>query len=135
MGKTPLNCPAVKCGKTINEVDLSSLLSEEQFEKYQKFAIKNAMELQQDISWCPNPHCDFAFFYEEKGDSIFKCPVCDLKFCLDCRVDYHRGQTCKEFQRSNKRDQNDIAFEEFAIGNKLKQCPFCSHWVQKSKGC
>jgi hypothetical protein len=43
--------------------------------------------------------------------------------------------TCKEYQITKNKDENDVKFEEYAKGSKLKQCPKCKRWVEKVSGC
>ena len=97
MGKCPLICPAEKCKKELTDNDLGNLLDRELRDKYQKFVLNFALEQQEDISWCPNVQCNYAFVIGDKGEGIFRCPQCSLQFCFDCRAPYHRGQSCKEF--------------------------------------
>jgi ariadne-1 len=129
--KYPLKCPEEKCLKQLINADLAMLLTPEQRKRYEDLELRHAVDQQEDCSWCPNAGCDYAFSFA-KGVTEFNCPTCKKKFCLNCRAPYHRGQTCKEFQAGNKRDRD---FEAYAKGQKLKQCPFCTQWVEKSAGC
>lgn len=42
---------------------------------------------------------------------------------------------CKECSVNRVFDDNDAKFVEFVKGAKYKQCPNCSFWVEKVKGC
>lgn len=116
MGKCPAICPDAKCGKELNEDDLKQLLNKDDLEKYHTLAFRRALEIQPDISWCPTVNCNYAFFFEDDKGTDFRCEVCKKQYCLNCRVPYHRGQTCKEYQISHKHDANDEAFIKFAKG-------------------
>ena len=61
--------------------------------------------------------------------------MCKNHYCLNCKVKFHTGQSCKEYQLSHTEDKNEAAFKKFVKGKKYKQCPFCSRWVEKSMGC
>ena len=61
--------------------------------------------------------------------------MCKKGYCLSCRVEFHAGQTCIEYKRSNTIDASDEAFLKFVKGKKFKTCPHCKHWVEKTQGC
>ena len=54
---------------------------------------------------------------------------------MKCKVEFHKGMTCKEFAISRVFDKNDEAFIQFVRGAKYKQCPKCKFWVEKNEGC
>lgn len=96
--KLPIICPDPKCKQEISDSDLRDLLDAEQYTKYSSFAFNQAVEMQKDISWCPTADCRFAFVYDpEEGQPEFTCPTCTKHYCLNCRVEYHGGQSCKEY--------------------------------------
>lgn len=57
------------------------------------------------VSWCPAPNCRYAYINPEILHSKFDCPLCEKNFCLECRVEYHKGLTCEEFQQINPKDK------------------------------
>jgi len=61
--------------------------------------------------------------------------LCKKEYCLKCRVLFHKDMSCKEYQVSANPDKNEEAFTEFVKGSKLKQCPWCSFWVERTMGC
>lgn len=89
-GSIPIKCLALKCDKEIVEEDLKQLINKQLKDKYHTIYLNKTMDLQPDISWCPNAACNYAFFFEE-GANSFKCEVCQKHYCLNCRVPYHRG--------------------------------------------
>ncbi|TNV77871.1 hypothetical protein FGO68_gene2248 [Halteria grandinella] len=42
---------------------------------------------------------------------------------------------CEEFQATRDPSKADNAFKKWVAGAKVKQCPFCKFWVEKSQGC
>jgi hypothetical protein len=97
MSKCPAICPDDNCGIHLNDTDVKQLLSKEEVEKYQELVFKRTLETQPDISWCPTVNCDFAFIFQDDNGSDFRCRKCNKHYCLNCRVLYHRGQTCREY--------------------------------------
>ena len=99
--KLPLVCPDAGCREEIADTDLKELLSRELYVKYSHFALSQAVDQQNDISWCPTADCKFAFVYEDDGNgqqsAELHCPLCKTHYCLNCRVAYHEGMSCKEY--------------------------------------
>ena len=62
--KLPLVCPDAECREEIADTDLKELLSREFYLKYNNFALNQAVDQQNDISWCPTADCKFAFVFE-----------------------------------------------------------------------
>lgn len=92
----PLKCPEHKCKKDVMSYDIKELLPRDLLDKYYFNTFSLAADAQKDISWCPTADCSFAFVFEE-GDTELQCPTCKNHYCLDCRVQFHNGQTCKEY--------------------------------------
>jgi hypothetical protein len=132
--KFPILCPDPNCGIEISDRDLKELISEDSYRKFAAFSFKSAIENQKDISWCPTPNCEFAFVFD-KDDTQLDCPTCKKKYCLNCRVEYHKGFTCDEYKIVKDPEKLDKAFTDFVVGQKFKQCPHCQYWVERSAGC
>ncbi len=47
-------------------------------------------------SWCPTADCKYVFIIDP-GNLDFTCAVCKKRYCLSCKVEYHNGQSCKEY--------------------------------------
>jgi len=130
----PITCPAPDCKSEVTLAD-AEILGQEYVDKFISFSLKSYIEKHVDeVSCCPTPDCPFAFLAEE-GQNEFKCPACNKHYCLNCRVEWHKGMTCKEYEITHKRDENDEKFEKLMKGKKYKQCPKCKFWVSKSEGC
>ena len=50
--------------------------------------------------YCPNPHCSAPIYLEgdPAPDSAQVCPACSSKICAYCRVVWHKGFGCAEYQ-------------------------------------
>jgi len=115
--------------------DLEGLVSKDDLSKYREFSLKNYLDLHsEEVSWCPTADCPFVFINEEKITD-FTCPVCKERYCFNCMVKYHDGQTCAEYKINNKFDKNDVKFIDLMKARKFKQCPKCHYWIEKSEGC
>ena len=64
--KFPIVCPEAKCKQTLNDIDIEDMLGHEAYIKFNQFQLKNVLEVQKDVSWCPTPDCKFAFVFDEE---------------------------------------------------------------------
>ena len=85
---------------------------------------------------CPSPECEFMFAFDEDNRKL-DCPLCKKSFCLVCRVSpWHSGVRCEQYQAEHGNvDEADKLFNAFASQQKLKQCPKCKYFVEKTMGC
>jgi IBR domain. len=134
----PIRCPALNCHNEISQDFTKDCLGNEKNSHYQQkledFAFKSFVEKQGDkYSCCLTADCPFVFEYD--GTFVnFQCPKCTKMYCLRCRVEWHDGLTCKQFQEQ-KDHQKDEYILNFIRGQKFKQCPQCKYWVERSQGC
>ena len=59
-----------------------------------------ALAQSKDTRTCTTPNCKNIFWMEE-GMTIFTCPMCNVKRCLECDVDFkkgHEGISCAQFK-------------------------------------
>lgn len=134
--KSPLTCCDPQCRKQLSEKDIKFLLSLKDYESYHNYTLQQALSKQKDISWCPTPNCNYAFVFDITIDGKdFKCIKCKKEYCLNCKSDAHKNQSCEEFKQNRDPNLLDQAFEEFVRGSKYKQCPKCTMWVEKTTGC
>jgi len=129
-----MKCPE-ECKAMLIEHDLNVILDETYKNKYQNFELKNYIDQHgDDSSWCPTANCKYAFI-KSPDVSEFACPMCAKYYCLNCRVEYHKGQSCQEWRVNNTYSESDKAFEKFVKVSKFKQCGKCKFWVEKKEGC
>lgn len=135
--KAQIKCPDVKCSQILTPQDIEEFLDGKDLERYHNnqldFYIASRSK---DISYCPTLGCNYPF--EHSGVSDFECPKCYNHYCLDCRVEYHEGQTCLEFKRdrvNNTFGKADEQFLQFVKGQNFKQCSNCKHWIERKEGC
>jgi E3 ubiquitin-protein ligase RNF144 len=66
-----------------------------------------------------------------------ECPDCRRLFCAQCKVSWHAGIECREFQELSKdeREREDIMVMDLAKTKKWKRCPRCKFYVEKIDGC
>jgi len=98
----PILCPNLPCRKEIPDHDFRNILSKELLSKYEQFTLGLVLEKNpNDFSHCLTPDCSFAFFRGPDDPIQFRCPVCKKSYCLECKIPFHNGQTCEDFQKKN----------------------------------
>ncbi|OEL16121.1 hypothetical protein BAE44_0022860 [Dichanthelium oligosanthes] len=91
--------------------------------------------------YCPFKECS-ALLVDDPGHgeaviTNVECPHCCRMFCAQCKVPWHDGVTCTEFQRLGKdeRDREDLLLRKVAQESKWQRCPKCKMYVERSEGC
>jgi len=131
----PIKCPEDNCRKEVFPGDLYEVLNNTYMQRFEQYTFQSYVDKNlNEVSWCPTADCQNVF---EKSDNIheFKCDSCGIHYCLDCRVEFHKGQSCKEWRISNNFLPEDQKFYDFIKGRKFKQCTKCKYWVEKISGC
>jgi hypothetical protein len=136
--KFPIVCPGIstgeknKCKNIIETLIILEQLDDKMKDKYINFTLHKVFEDFPDkLSWCPTPGCIYGFEITP-NISKFECPQCKKSYCLQCKVEYHKGITCDKFKKENNKDDQ---FVKYAKSMKFKQCPKCRFWVDKIDGC
>ncbi|KAF5743816.1 E3 ubiquitin-protein ligase [Tripterygium wilfordii] len=79
-------------------------------------------------------------FVDDGGESLTLsvCPNCRRLFCAQCKVAWHGGMSCGEFQKmegSEIDEKEEEMVMELVKRNKWRRCPSCSFYVEKISGC
>ncbi len=132
-----IRCPVPTCKKEIRPEDLEINLDRKYIEQFEELALKSAIENSSDCWHCLTPDCTYSFLYEKGKDSPdFQCPQCNKRYCIDCKVEYHVGATCQEYEKwSVENGMADDTFGEFVQSKRFQRCPKCERWVEKKSGC
>ncbi|OEL16120.1 hypothetical protein BAE44_0022859 [Dichanthelium oligosanthes] len=91
--------------------------------------------------YCPFNDCS-ALLVDERGHgeaamTQAECPHCHRTFCVQCKVAWHDGIACTEFQRLGKdeRSRNDLLLRKVARESRWQRCPMCKMYVERAEGC
>ena len=121
---TELRCPLEDCRAEIFFREVVARVSRSAAKKYEDFSLSNVVDANpDDYSWCPTPDCNYVFIWEEEDGAEFECEKCGKSYCLDCRVEWHKGKSCAQYRASKKEKTDDEKFLKFVRGKKYKQCP------------
>ncbi|KAI6679802.1 hypothetical protein NL676_033683 [Syzygium grande] len=96
---TRVGCPILGCGGVLELEHCSSILPPEVFDRWGK-ALCEALILEGERFYCPFRDCS-ALLMNDGGAAVreSECPNCRRLFCAQCRVPWHAGIECQQFQR------------------------------------
>ncbi|EFJ21592.1 hypothetical protein SELMODRAFT_417443 [Selaginella moellendorffii] len=72
-----------------------------------------------------------------RASFMVKCLACGNGFCLKCKVPWHFGMSCREFEKvpAVLRDFDGVKLYKLASRNKWKQCGQCGSMIELTRGC
>jgi len=75
------------------------------------------------------------FLPEEKGRT--QCTVCQKEWCVTCKVEWHRGLRCTEYQKTKRKKLvlDRVRIKEAIKKFGFKNCPKCNNLIEKISGC
>ncbi|TVU09538.1 hypothetical protein EJB05_43021 [Eragrostis curvula] len=91
--------------------------------------------------YCPFKDCSALLVDDHtQGEAAImqaKCPHCSRMFCAQCKVAWHEGVACAEFQRlgNDERGKDDLLLRKVAKNSKWQRCPKCKMYVERVDGC
>ncbi|KEH37680.1 zinc finger, C3HC4 type (RING finger) protein [Medicago truncatula] len=132
-----VRCPESGCSGLLEAEECRAILPVEDFDRWGK-ALCEAMFDVNEKFYCPFPDCS-ALLINDGTEAVLQseCPNCRRLFCAQCKVSWHDGIGCSEFQKLNadERGKNDIMLMKLAKEKQWKRCPNCKYYVAKSEGC
>ncbi|KAI3833519.1 hypothetical protein MKW98_024518 [Papaver atlanticum] len=134
---TSIGCPEMNCQGVLEPEFCQSILPPEVFDRWGK-ALCEALILGVQKFYCPFKDCSALLLDEGVGGILqAECPHCRRLFCAQCKVPWHAGIICADFQKLNvdERGREDIMLMEAAKKNKWQRCPKCKFYVERSSGC
>lgn len=132
-----VKCPDVKCKGVLEPQSCRSFIPLLVFERWES-ELCESLVLGSQKFYCPFKDCS-AMLVDDGGEVVTasECPHCRRLFCAQCRVVWHAGIDCSEFQRLSKdeRGREDIMVMELAKQKQWRRCPRCKFYVEKTDGC
>ncbi|KAL4512430.1 hypothetical protein ABPG72_005432 [Tetrahymena utriculariae] len=135
-------CPLDGCLERLGMEDFHQFLSEEKYNLYKKFLIKDAFGQSETMLSCPQPNCPYVQMSVKSqmiklNQQNITC-LCSHEYCNQCKEIGHYPCSCGDFRKwlskmesyGSSADLND----EWFIMN-TKPCPKCKILIEKNQGC
>nr|GMD05319.1 probable E3 ubiquitin-protein ligase RNF144A-B [Ipomoea batatas] len=131
-----INCPVSGCAGVLEPHNCRSILPPQVFDRWGD-ALCEALLLASEKFYCPFKDCS-ALLIDEKMEVVeSECPECHRLFCAKCKVPWHAGIACSEFQKlhESEREKDDILLVNVANEKQWMRCPDCRVYVERVSGC
>ncbi|BAT98240.1 hypothetical protein LR48_Vigan11g004000 [Vigna angularis] len=132
-----VKCPEPKCKAVIEPDNCRSIIPKEVFDRWENSLCENVVLGSQKF-YCPFKDCS-AMMICEAGEVVTssECPHCNRLFCAQCKVSWHAGINCEEFQMSKreKGENGDSLVIELAKTKRWRRCSKCKIYVERIDGC
>lgn len=99
-----LICPIHDCNTPINPLYIKGWLSEELWEKYDRFTLENYEKGTEAYKICPNMECQIGYMIPTDATSIH-CIFCNITYCPQCNNEVHTGISWEEAMRKKGDDK------------------------------
>ena len=126
-----IKCPI--CKEAIEENTLKKMLTEEEFNFYQKTTVRIQGIKDKNLIPCPFPDCEgFADKYSNNKNYIYCCQN-NHPFCGKCMEVVERKFLKEEKNKHIIQNKNDINIKYLKSNKNIKRCPNCNSWVKKEQ--
>jgi len=138
VSSSSLHCPSVGCKHPITIFELQAHLSNEDFEKYERFTLRKIGEDDENCRFCPRCQEWFADI-DQENEAIWRSVTCGLTtcghtFCGRCGNPNHIG-TCEDYAKWKKENEEaDHVFEQMLAKKEFQVCPKCKNATTPTPG-
>lgn len=128
----PIHCCSPQCMDLIEPDLVRRLVGSDIADAHERNLAEAAMS---NKVFCPFADCGEAYELEEEVAEV-RCMQCKKHFCATCRVPWHEGFTCQEYQDlpDHLRAPEDVALLQMARRNRWRTCPECRNLLSKQEG-
>ncbi|GJZ92322.1 zinc finger, C6HC-type containing protein [Tanacetum coccineum] len=134
---TKVRCPDPHCRGIIGPEVCRLIVPKEVLERWED-ALCESLILGAEKFYCPFKDCS-ALLVDDGGGTVTssECPHCNRLFCAQCKVTWHSGISCSEYQslKKDERDPSDLMLRDLAKNKAWKRCPKCNFYVERTTGC
>ncbi|KAK4391913.1 hypothetical protein Sango_1969100 [Sesamum angolense] len=137
---TAITCPVSGCNGFLEPQHCRSILPKQVFDRWGD-ALCEAVILASEKFYCPYKDCSALLIDDQSVENEVimqsECPDCNRLFCVQCKVPWHSGMACSDFQKlkEDERSNEDIMLMNLAKSRKWMRCPKCKFYVERSSGC
>lgn len=131
--KFPLRCFHVDCAEPLPLSLIIANLERTNLSELMQLAIDDHFHRHPEkYAQCPGINC--AAYYEPNPiQAEYDCPICFTVSCIDCKVEQHFGERCRDYQY--RITGQSRALELWIEESGAKRCTRCTTIIQKEVGC
>lgn len=132
-----IKCPDPDCRSVIVMDECVDVVPPVVLERWSS-ALCESLVLSSQRFYCPFKDCSMLLIDDGDEDvSQAVCPSCQRLFCARCKVSWHVGYECVDYQSLdvNERNREDLLLLDLAKTQKWKRCPKCRFYVERREGC
>ena len=131
--KFPLRCFQSECDKLIGMDQIRSSLESHQMQRLLSESLAGYLRRNpEEYSPCIGADCAASYRISVAREQHI-CPECFTVICAKCKVEFHFGETCDEYQLRTSGHLR--ALEQWIEAEGAKHCRRCNAVVQKLEGC
>ncbi|KAG2249406.1 hypothetical protein Bca52824_089034 [Brassica carinata] len=141
LNRSRLICPNTGCKSELKPADCNRIADQDQLALMVERKAEESIDVS-DRVYCPNPRC--SILMSARGLPVVdpalpgarKCLGCGLRFCVNCKMEWHTKLTCAEFRKTKAYTKSGTAvFDAAARELGLKKCRRCPCTVERAEGC
>ncbi|XP_076938014.1 E3 ubiquitin-protein ligase RSL1-like [Bidens hawaiensis] len=134
---TAVKCPDPTCDRVIGPQDCGTIVPKEVLERWEDILCESLI-MSSEKFYCPFKDCS-AMMVDDGGVvvTVSECPSCNRLFCAQCKVVWHCGMSCEEFELWKKGELggDDNMLINLAKDKKWMRCSNCKFFVERVDGC
>lgn len=128
-----------ECGMVWNAMYVALYLPPEAMMLYSESALRSSTLSASNFLWCPSPDCTSGGLADKMSNGYphVECGACKARACAECKVKWHEGQSCQDYQLADSSNMSDAEKKslEDLIKDGAKRCPRCQIPIVKNGGC
>lgn len=131
---TYANCPEHKCNQVVPRSVYYHFLEDgsEERDKYQRYLLRNFIETNKNMRYCPAPRCELVVMGSGTVHSV-QCN-CGHHFCFRCGEEAHEPASCAQMLHWTEKCMNESETANWILAN-TRKCPQCGTRIEKNQGC
>lgn len=146
-GQSEIQCMASNCELLMVDEKITDYITDlEEIEKYHKLIVKNYVDTNSLLCWCPGIECENAIKVRFNEPRLVICS-CATQFCFSCGNNPHKPAICrlvklwtKKADEMKNRHHSGEGYgadrETFTwLMSNTKDCPQCMVSIEKNGGC
>ncbi|KAJ1358030.1 hypothetical protein KIN20_016334 [Parelaphostrongylus tenuis] len=119
----PLSCLSNDCLSYPSESLIIDIVGQEQFDRYQRIILRNAIMNMQDFAQCPRVHCQNPAQISTATSNLATCLSCNFCFCTKCHKAYHGVDPCRRtaitVSRMVENEDGSLTFKKVTVDEYL----------------